>query len=102
MKEELKQIIQELKEVIIEEKINITDSELLDSSLRIYLTQTINKQKTNNYLKNELSPQEKLEPKENDGLATKNQIYFLKKNGITIPFNLTKKRAFELIKELKK
>lgn len=104
MKEELKKIIQELKEVTKDEKLNVLDKDLLEFSIRIMNTNviTINKPKFDNKLKNELSPKERLEPKDNEGPATKNQIYFLKKNNITIPEGLTKKEAFNLIKEIKK
>jgi hypothetical protein len=97
MKTELKQIIKELSEVISEEKLNITHSELLDSAIRIYLTNTINKNKTTP-LKNE-SPRDYLE--NTNGLATPQQIYVLKKAGKTIPDNLSKKEAYLLIKSIK-
>jgi hypothetical protein len=95
MKEELRLILKELSEVIEEEKLNITHSEIFDAALRIYLTQTINKNKTTP-LKNEL------EPKEDDGLATPNQIYALKKAGKEIPKGLTRKEAWKILKELKR
>ena len=98
MKTELKQIIDELSEVISEEKLNITHSELLDSAIRIYLTNTINKNKSTP-LKNEQSPKEYLE--NTSGLATPQQIYALKKAGKTIPEGLTKKEAYLLIKSIK-
>ena len=100
MKETLKQIINELKEVVIEEKLNITDSELIDLSLRIYITQSINKSKSN-LLKNELSPKERLIPQENEGLATPNQKAFLRKQKIMFKEDLTKKEAYLLIKGIK-
>jgi antitoxin component of RelBE/YafQ-DinJ toxin-antitoxin module len=98
MKAELKQIIKELSEVINEEKLNITHSELMDFAVRILNSQSINKKSYP--LKNELP--NNLEPKENDGLATKQQIYFLKKAGIEVKEGLSKKDAFMKIKELKR
>jgi hypothetical protein len=102
MKEELKEIIKELKEVINDEKLNILDKDLLEFSIRIMNTNiiTINNSRRN-LLKNELSPKEILEPKSNDGLATPNQIAFLKKQGKQIPEKLSKKEAFLLIKNIK-
>ena len=98
MKTELKQIIDKLSEGISEEKLNITHSELLDYAIRIYLTNTINKNKSIP-LKNEQSPRDYLE--DTHGLATPNQIAFLKKQGKTIPEGLTKKEAYLLIKSIK-
>jgi hypothetical protein len=92
MKDKLIPIIEELKQICIDEKLNITDSELLDFSLRIYNTNQINQK---NLLKNELRPEEK------DGLATPNQIAFLKKQGKVFPSNLTKKEAYQMIKQIK-
>lgn len=108
MKEELNKIIKELKEVLTENKLNITNSELLDLSLRIYITESIGKQKQfypkpNPYPCPSSTPKlnNKLEPKEKDGLATPQQIYALKKAGIDVKDNISKKEAFNLIKELK-
>lgn len=103
MKTELIQIIDELNEVIKVKNLNITHSELLDSALRIYLTNSINKQKQSSrpptyskpFVKNALEN----EKPANEQLATKNQLWRLKKENIPIPLGLTKKRASELIKE---
>lgn len=103
MKTELIQIIDELNEVIKVKNLNITHSELLDSALRIYLTNSINKQKQSSrpptyskpFVKNALEN----EKTANEQLATKNQLWRLKKENIPIPLGLTKKRASELIKE---
>lgn len=103
MKEELKKIINELKEIVIEEKLNILDKDLLEFSIRIMNTNiiTINKPKFNNKLRNEQSPREYLENAGGNELATKNQIYALKKAGKEIKEGLTKKEAFLLIKNIK-
>ena len=96
MRDKLIPIIQELKDICITEKLNITDSELLDYSIRLFNTSQINQKKLNN----ELSPKERL-LENNNTPATPNQIWVLKKNKIEIPKNLTKKEAYELIKKLK-
>lgn len=98
MKEELRKIAIEIGEIIKEEGLDISDKDLLDFSVRIYLTESINK---NNKLKNEQSPRDFLEQRGNDGLATPNQIAFLKKQGKTIPDKLSKKEAYLLIKNIK-
>ena len=98
MKEELRLILKELNELLNETGLKITDAELIDFSLRIYNTNQINKK---TFLKNELSPKERL-LESNEIPATQNQIYALKKAGKTIPNNLSKKEAFNLIREIKK
>lgn len=102
MKEELKEIIKEMKEVINDEKLNILDKDLLEFSIRIMNTNiiTINNSRKN-LLKNELSPREYLENTGGNELATKNQIYALKKAGLEIKEGLTKKEAYLLIKGIK-
>jgi len=102
MKEELKEIIKEMKEVINDEKLNILDKDLLEFSIRIMNTNiiTINNSRRN-LLKNELSPQEYLENTGGKELATKNQISFLIKQGTPVPKGLTKKEAYLLIKGIK-
>jgi hypothetical protein len=101
MKEELKEIIKELKEVVIEEKLNILDKDLLEFSIRIMNTNIITINKPNNKLKNEQSPREYLENTGGNELATKNQISFLIKQGKPVPKGITKKEAYLLIKGIK-
>ena len=101
MKEELKEIIKEMKEVINDEKLNILDKDLLEFSIRIMNTNFITFNSKKNILKNEQSPQEYLENTGGKELATKNQIYALKKAGKEIKEGLTKKEAFLLIKNIK-
>ena len=101
MKEELKKIIKEMKEVINDEKLNILDKDLLEFSIRIMNTNFITFNSKKNILKNEQSPQEYLENTGGKELATKNQIYALKKAGKEIKEGLTKKEAFLLIKNIK-
>jgi hypothetical protein len=96
MRDKLIPIIQELKDICITEKLNITDSELLDYSIRLFNTSQINQKKLNN----ELSPKERL-LENNNTPATPNQKWVLRKNNIEIKDNLTKKEAYELIKKLK-
>ena len=97
MRDKLVPIIQELKQICIDKKLNITDSELLDYSIRLFNTSQINQK---NLLKNELSPKERL-LENNDTPATPNQIAFLKKQKKEIPKGLTKKEAYLLIKGIK-
>lgn len=97
MKEELKQIIKELKNVLTDENLKISDFELMDLSLRVFITQSINKSKL---LKNELSTKEYLE-QNNSEKATPNQKAFLRKQKILFKEDLTKKEAYQLIKKLK-
>ena len=102
MKEELKEIIKEMKEVINDEKLNILDKDLLEFSIRIMNTNFITSNNSKrNLLKNEQSPQEYLENTGGKELATKNQISFLIKQGTPVPKGLTKKEAFLLIKNIK-
>lgn len=100
MKQELKNIIKELKEIVIEEKLNILDKDLLEFSIRIMNTNIITINKPNK-LKNEQSPREYLENTGGNELATKNQISFLIKQGTPVPKGLTKKEAYLLIKGIK-
>lgn len=101
MKEELKEIIKEMKEVINDEKLNILDKDLLEFSIRIMNTNIITINKPNK-LRNEQSPQEYLENTGGKELATKNQISFLIKQGTPVPKGLTKKEAWALINKKKK
>jgi len=100
MKEELKEIIKEMKEVINDEKLNILDKDLLEFSIRIMNTNFITFNYKKNILKNEQSPREYLENTGGKELATKNQISFLIKQG-TVPKGITKKEAYLLIKGIK-
>lgn len=97
MKEQLIKTINELKEVLSETKLSITHSELLDFAVRLCNTEQINKSK-NTY--NNLS--KKLNNELKEPLATDKQVWALKRAKKTIPEGLTKKQAFEMIKELKK
>ena len=111
MKEELKNIIKELKEVLKEEQIKISDFELMDFCLRVYLTNEINKNKkvtieeTGKVFfgkkKEESKLRNELEPTETDNLATPNQLAFLRKQKKEIPEGLTKREAYLLIKGIK-
>jgi hypothetical protein len=87
---ELRQIIQELKQVIKEENLNITHSEILDISVRIMNTGVMNKPKQFNNLKNE-SPKPDFEP------PTQAQIKACKKLNITIPEGASKGDVWKLM-----
>ena len=97
MKEELKEIIKEMKEVINDEKLNILDKDLLEFSIRIMNTNIITI-KNLKKLKNELSPRKFRKKGE---IISNNQIYALKKAGLEIKEGLTKKEAYLLIKGIK-
>jgi hypothetical protein len=101
MKTELIQIIKELKEVINDEKLQILDKDILDSALRIFLTNSINKQKqySKSYSKPFIKNALENEKPRDEQLATKNQLWRLKKENIPIPLGLTKRKASELIKQ---
>ena len=100
MKEEFTRVIEELSEIIKHNQLNVSDDELFDVSARIYLTQEINKNRENTFkLKNELSPKEYLQ--DTKGLATPNQLSYLRKNNIPFPSNISKREAYELIKKHK-
>jgi len=95
MKEELKQIIEELSEVIDEERLQILDRDLLDFALRLYNTQIINIKFKSNKLNNELKPSER------DLKPTEAQIKACKKLRITIPKDSTKKDVWKLMNKKK-
>lgn len=100
MKQELIQIIDELSEVIREKGLQIFDKDLLDSALRIYLTNSINQQKksySKPFVKNALEN----EKPANEQLATDKQKFALKKLKVNFPDNLTKKEASVLIGKYK-
>lgn len=98
MKQELKNIIKELRELINESNLHLTDSELMDYALRIYNTNEINKFK--NIQKPYTRPKDSINPiPKNEDEPTKSQIWKLKNLNITIPAGLTKNEASKLIKE---
>lgn len=109
MKTELKQIINDLKEVIKETKINVRDEILFQEAVKIHLTKEIGNQKKSYtpYPKRDFTKKEY--PKSNNSSpytskeepATDKQKYALKQAGMTIPAGLTKKKASEYIKEIK-
>jgi len=121
MKEELKKIIDELKELIDDEGLNINDFELLDISVRILNTNQINnkpkfttnvyptKPIVNEFKKSIISTSQnpiidKLvneSPFNSKEEATEKQIYYLKKMGKVIPAGMTKSEASMIIKKLK-
>lgn len=85
----LKEIIKELKQVINDSELRITDSELLDCAVRIYNSRSINKYK-----------QEITETKKSIGnKPTDAQVRLLKKLKIENIENLSKQEAIKLIDE---
>jgi hypothetical protein len=93
MKTELKQIIQELKEVIKDENLNITHSELMDFSIRLYNGQKANDSKTKPYYQSKEFADS--QP------ASQNQINLIKKlNNNVVPENINIKEARILLDKL--
>ncbi len=123
MKEELKKIIEELHELINEKKLNILDKDLLEFALKIYITESINKQKIfypktypnkvfpnqeNKYIPSGTSNKPiKLERQNasplisKDELPTEKQIKAMNKLGLTIPAGATKKDVWKIMNERK-
>lgn len=120
MKEELTQTIKELKEVLDENKIYVTNETFLDAIIRLYNTNQINKQKQfypkpyqRNEFRNDFTPsgtsnkprvfeRQSASPlTSKDELPTEKQIYAIKKSGREIPAGLTRKEASEIIKKIK-
>jgi hypothetical protein len=113
MKEELNQTIDELNEVIKEKKLNILDKDLLDFALKLYITESINKQKQfypKTYPKNEFNIKKDFPFIKKDYAnpltkseepATEKQINLIKRYGKVIPAGLTKRKAMKIISNLK-
>jgi hypothetical protein len=102
MKEQLNEIINDLREVCEEQNLKLSDSELMDFSTRILNTNKINKYKELPkkqfipYKKETSNPLTKgQEP------ATDKQKYALEQLGKQVPAGLTKLEAIKMIKELK-
>ena len=106
MKEEIIKIIKELKEVINDNdlKLNILDKDLLDSAIKIYLTEKIGEQKQF-YPKQNYNKEIKNEFKNNysskDEPPTQKQIDGCKRRGITIPAGATKRELWKIMNEHK-
>jgi hypothetical protein len=112
MKEELIQIIEELEEVI-KDKYKLTDFEKIDISVRILNSQSINKNKFNNYPKNEFNGfvnnqlKKQSEFKNNSYTSkeeppTQKQIDACKRKGITIPAGASKKDVWKIMNSKEK
>ena len=99
MKTELKQIIQELKEVIKDENLNIMDKDLLEFSIRLFNTNQINDSKKP-FPKKDFNDLNNEKPIENQ-LATDKQLYALKKLKVSFPNNISKLEASKLINQYK-
>jgi len=111
MKEELNKTIDELNEVIKEKGLQILDKDLLDFALKLYITDSINKQKqftTPKYIpKNEFRNDFKKEESKTNPLTSKEeqpteaQIKACKKLNIIIPAGANKKEVWRIMKENK-
>jgi hypothetical protein len=116
MKDELNQIIKELKEVLKENLIYVTNETFLDAVLRIYNTEQINKQKKfypKNEFRKEFIPSgtsnisKTLERQNNSTLTskqeppTKRQIEGCKRRGIIVPAGSSKQEVWRIMKEHK-
>jgi len=105
MKNELKQIIQELKEVIKDENLNIIDRDILDFSLRLFNTNQINDSKKPFYSGKQFANQDKKElnnlnnekPKPDFEPPSQAQIKACKKIGIIIPNGASKLDVWKLM-----
>jgi hypothetical protein len=109
MKEELNKTIDELNEVIKEKQLQILDKDLLDLAIKLYITDSINKQKQfypdkefNKFLNgqgkqitNELNNEKKIEQ------PTDKQIKACKKLNLIIPEGSSKQDVWKLMKENK-
>ena len=113
MKTELKQIIEELNEVILEKKLNILDKDLLDSAIKIYLTEKIGEQKqfypkqpfnysTTTNINKEIKNKFKNNYSPKDEPPTQKQIDGCKRRGITIPAGATKRELWKIMNEKEK
>jgi hypothetical protein len=101
MKAELKQIINELREVLDDSRIYVTNETFLDAVLRIYNTEQINKQKKF-YPKSEFKNDFKKETStltSKEESPTENQIKAMKRLNLTIPASSTKKEVWRIMKE---
>ena len=104
MKTELIKIINELKEALKETKLLVMPNDLLDSAIKIYLTDKIGEQKF--YTKTNYSKELKNEFKTNpltskEEPPTESQIKAMKRFGLTIPAGASKKELWKIIKEFK-
>ena len=107
MKTELKQIIRELSEVIVDERLNILDKDKLDFALKLYITESIGKQKQfypkTNYPKNEFRNDFKTSPlTKSEEKPTEAQIKACKKLNLPIPAGSSKKDVWKIMNENKK
>lgn len=96
MKNEINEAIKLLKEVVSENKLKISDDKLLEEALDLFVSQKIETGKDKR-MQTYSSPTliRKEEP------ATDKQIQFLKNSGIEIKKGLTKREAYQIIKEAK-
>ncbi len=91
MDNRLVEIILSVKKVAKEAGLNCSDDAIIELSGKFHISENIQKQK---------QPYEKKSsPPKFESPASDKQIDFLKKLKVTIPENLTKRRAMELIKE---
>ncbi len=96
---ELIKIINDLKGVIESTDLrNISDKDLLDFALKIYITESINKQK--NFQNNPNNSKSFSKPFSKEEPATDKQIKELKRLGGVVSNNMTKKEASKRIGEL--
>ena len=92
---DLKEIIEALKQTRTETKTKVEDSILWESAIKIYISQEIGKQRKSETMQG--TRPKPFSPASN--LATKKQINFLKKEGVKIKENLTKQEAKTMISD---
>jgi hypothetical protein len=102
MKDELIKIIDELKETISQEGLQILDKDLLEFSIRILNTNQINNKPKPFYPRNEFKSDSKTNPlTSQEQPATDKQKYLIQKFGKVIPAGLSKAEAMKIIQNLK-
>jgi hypothetical protein len=101
MKDELRQIIKELKEVLDEARIYVTNETMLDAILRIYNTNQINNQKKFKFFNVLDKTKEEIDNEKREEPATEKQINLIRRYKTIIPIGLTKREAMKIISKIK-
>ena len=106
---EIKEIVKELKDICRIELDQVSDNCILESAIKLHISQNINASEKENIkdMRNNLELKNIMQPRpSNKGFqpilkATDKQISFLKSLGYKGDLDLTKIQAFNLIKRLK-
>ena len=89
--EKLSSIIKQIKQIIKENDLRIEDKDILEGSLKIYISNKIGEQKKENI--KSINDSKDIKNIINPDKPTEKQIAFLKKNSVKINPNLTKEEA---------